>query len=113
SQRDTTVVLKLDSRTGKKLWSVEPGGLLTYASGKFLYTVQSYAADEEEANDPHRPSTGFEKLPFLRIKRLNTRNGRTMWEHFQQRAPVDVQFDKNTILLVFKNEAQVLRYLVL
>ena len=30
-------------------------------------------------------------------------------EHFQQRAPMDVRFDKNTIRLVFKKEVQVLR----
>lgn len=40
-------------------------------------------------------------------------NGRIMWEHFQQRAPLDVEFDKNTIRLVFKKEVQVLRFLAL
>jgi hypothetical protein len=34
-----------------------------------------------------------------------------MWEHFQQRAPLDVRFDRNTIRLVFKKEVQVLRTL--
>ena len=34
-----------------------------------------------------------------------------MWEHFEQRAPLDVRFDKNSIQLVFKKEVAVLKYL--
>jgi hypothetical protein len=33
-----------------------------------------------------------------------------MWEHFQQRAPLDVAFEKNTIRMVFKKEVQVLKF---
>jgi len=33
-----------------------------------------------------------------------------MWEHVQKRAPLDVEFDQNTIQLVFKHEVQVLRF---
>ena len=47
----------------------------------------------------------------MSIKRLNPKNGRVMWEHVQQRAPVDVQFDQNSIRLVFKKEVQVLKFL--
>ena len=49
----------------------------------------------------------------LSIKRINPKNGRVMWEHVQERAPFDVQFDQNTIRLVFKKEVQVLRFLAL
>lgn len=110
NQRTLAVVLKLDPATGKKLWSAEPGGLVNYVSGKYIYTMQSYAPEEEEDN-PYQPETGFEARPYLRIKRLNPSNGHEMWEHFQQRAPLDVQFDKNTIRLVFKKEVQILRSL--
>jgi hypothetical protein len=36
-----------------------------------------------------------------------------MWEHVQKRAPLEVQFDQNTIRLVFKREVQVLRFVAL
>jgi len=36
-----------------------------------------------------------------------------MWEHFQQRAPLDVQFDQNRIRMVFRKEVQVLQFLAL
>ena len=86
--------------------------MVAYVSGKFVYVVQSYRPDEGEQG-PYQSETGFERLPFLRIKRINPKNGRQMWEHFEQRAPVDVQFDKNSIRLIFKREVQVLRFLAL
>jgi len=112
SERTSSVVFKIDLRSGKILWSTEPGGMVAYVSGQFVYVVQSYQPDEGE-QDPYQPETGFERQPYLRIKRINPKNGRQMWEHFQQRAPVDVQFDKNSIRLVFKKEVQVLRFLAL
>ncbi len=108
NQKTISVILKVAPANGKILWSSQTAGLVHYVSGKFVYTLQSYEPEEEEDN-PYRQETGFEKQPYLRIKRLNPRNGHEMWEHFQQRAPLDVQFDKNYIRLVFKKEVQVLR----
>jgi outer membrane protein assembly factor BamB len=109
SQKPAPVVMKLDPRTGKTLWSTQPGGVISYLSGKFIYTLQSYRPDDAEEEDA--PDTGLETPPYLRLRRLNPENGKVLWEHFQQRAPLDVQFDRNSIQLVFKKEVQVLRYL--
>ena len=46
----------------------------------------------------------------MKIKGINLKNGRVMWQHFQQRCPLDVQFEKKSIQLVFKKEVQVLKY---
>jgi hypothetical protein len=110
NQKAVSVVLKINPASGKILWTAQPGGLVNYVAGKFIYTVQSFAPEEEEDN-PYRQETGFEAQPYLRIQRLNPRNGHPMWEHFQQRAPLDVRFDKNIIRLVFKKEGQVLKTL--
>jgi len=110
NQKTTSVVLKVNPANGKILWTASPGALVNYVSGKFIYTVQSYAPEEEEDN-PYRPETGFETLPNMKIKRLNPRNGHEMWEHVQQRAPIDVQFEQNTIRLMFKKQVQVLKCL--
>ena len=48
--------------------------------------------------------------PHVRIKRLDPGNGHVLWEHYQGRAPLDVQFDKNTIQLLFKKEVQFLKF---
>jgi hypothetical protein len=108
SQKVTSVVLKVDSRNGKILWSSQSSGLVNYVSGKFVFAVQQYMPEEEDDN-PYKPETGFEARPYLRIRQLDPANGREMWQHFQQRAPLDVAFDKNTIRLVFKKEVQVLK----
>ena len=53
----------------------------------------------------------LEKPPYLRIARIDPKAGRELWVHEQDRCPVDVQFDQNTIELIFKREVQVLKYL--
>ena len=110
SRRDSDVVLKLDCRTGKTIWRRETSGLVNHVSGKFLYIVSYYQPDEPDEDDPYR-SGAFDMNAYLKIKRLNPKTGGDMWEHYQPRAPLDIQFDKNTIRLVFKKEVQVLRYL--
>jgi len=113
TRKDVCVVMKLDPRTGATLWRAEPGGLVSYVSGKFIYSVHSYVSDrddDEEGGSPYTADSILGKHATLSIKRLNPANGRQMWEHCQDRAPYDVQFDKNTIRLVFKQEVQVLKF---
>jgi hypothetical protein len=37
---------------------------------------------DPEDQSPYVAETGFEALPYLRIKRINPKNGKEMWEHF-------------------------------
>lgn len=113
SERVNAVVLKIDPKNGKILWTAEPGGQISHVAGKNIFTINWYQPDDEEADSLYEPDTGFETPPYMRIKRINPRNGRVMWEYFDQRAPLDVQFEGNTIRLVFKKEVQVLRFLSL
>ena len=103
SAKVNSVIMKLDSRDGKILWSIPSRGLVNYVSGKFILTAQAtIPSDDSESEE--------EKVPWMRIRRLNPANGNTVWDHFQQRAPLDIAFDQNTIRLVFKKEVQVLRF---
>ena len=105
------VLFKLEPKTGKTLWSIRPGGYISYLSGKFIYAIQSYdpnPTDEEETNDM---LSALQKPPYLRIARINPANGRLLWEIYQDRCPIDARFNKNSIELIFKREVQVLRYL--
>jgi hypothetical protein len=112
NQKTASVVRKIDSRTGKTLWSAEPGGLVSYVSGKFIYSVHSYASDQDddEGGGAYSANSIMGRPATLSIKRINPSNGHLMWEHCQDRAPYDVRFDKNSIRLVFKKEVQVLRF---
>jgi outer membrane protein assembly factor BamB len=111
TRKATPVVMKVDPRTGKGLWTAELGGLINYVSGPFIYTMQSYQVDEEESGLSMDAVLGRES--FLSIKRINPKNGHLIWEHTDKRVPFDVQFDRNTIRLVFRKEVQVLRFLAL
>ena len=112
--RISDVVLKVDPKTGKTLWRAKPGGAVSYVSGPFIYTVQAYDPhDDDEDASPYTVTTGFESQPYVRIRRINPKNGKEMWEHFQQRAPLDIQFDRNRIRMVFRKEVQVLQFMAL
>jgi hypothetical protein len=111
SDKARNVVLKVDSTNGRILWQVEPGGLVNYVHGKVILVAQSYGLSGPfEDEDGGGPMSGFETPPHLRIRRLNSRNGHEVWEYFQERAPLDIGFDNNTVRLVFKKEVQVLKF---
>jgi hypothetical protein len=113
SRKTEAVLFKVDSKSGRTLWSIKPGGYISYLSGKFIYTVESYdpnPADEEAANDL---TAALQKPPYLHIARIRPADGRVLWEHTQERAPIDTRFNDNSIELIFKKEVQVLRYLAL
>jgi outer membrane protein assembly factor BamB len=113
TRKDSAVVMKIAPGTGKVLWTADVGGLINYVSGQFIYSVYSHHADDGEESSPYTTDSIMGRESALSIKRLNPKNGRVMWEHVQQRAPVDVQFDRNSIRLVFKKEVQVLTFLAL
>ena len=72
--------------------------------------MQSNDPGEDEFGNPREVMAGLEMPAFLKIKRLNAGNGRVMWEYYQPRAPLDVQFNGNSIQVVFKKEVQVLKF---
>ena len=107
------MVFKVDAMTGKALWHAEREGLVGYASGKFVYTVESYVGDRDDADGLPGVETVFHVPAFVRIRRLEPDTGRVIWNHHQPRFPLDVQFDKNSIHLLFKKEVQVLKFISL
>ena len=113
TRKASSIVMKIDPRTGKNLWTADVGGLLRYVSGKFIYTTHAYQADTDEESGAYTADSIAGKQSFCSIKRINPRNGHVLWEHHEDRVPLDVQFDQNTIRLVFKKEVQVLRFLAL
>jgi len=113
TRKTEAILLKLDPKTGRTLWSIKPGGYISYLSGKFIYTVESYdpnPTDEEVMNDM---AASLQKPPYLRIARIRPADGHILWEHVEDRCPVGVRFNENSIELVFKREVQVLKYLAL
>lgn len=107
TKKTDAILLKIDPATGKIIWGCNPGGFVSYLSGKYIYTYSAY----DRSDDGGGVDTGIHLPSYLRIARINPKNGKTMWTEEQESAPIDVQFDANTIVLIFKKEVQVLRYL--
>ena len=103
------ILLKIDPQSGKTLWTTKPGGFISYLSGNFIYTVEIYDPGEEA--NRLADIAGITPTPsYVQIRRINPKNGRVLWEHSQERAPVDVRFKDNSIQIVFKKEVQVLKF---
>jgi len=105
TQKIDAILLKIDPQTGRTLWSIKPGGFISYLSGKFIYTVQFYDPGDEDGS-----AAGIQLPAYLRLRRISPADGRVLWEQDQDRAPLDVRFKDNSIELVFKKEVQVLKY---
>jgi len=74
SQKIDAILLKIDPQTGRTLWSVKPGGFISYFSGKFIYTVQAF-----DPGDQSGSPLGIELPAYLKIRRINPADGRVLW----------------------------------
>src|SRR5262249_2189166 len=106
TQKTGSIILKVDPRTGKTLWSESPGGYISNISGKFIYIVRSSFGEGGMF-----PGLSRDSSAFLKIKRLNPDNGHVMWEYLEPRAPLNVRFNGNMIQVVFEKEVEVLKFL--
>ena len=107
----TAAVLRIDCKTGKVYWNVQPGGLVSHVEGKFVFCFASHQAPDL---DPDSLTT----LPgmlnsALAIRRLNPKTGSIVWDYAEQRCPLSVRFNGNVIELVFRKEVEVLKFLTL
>ena len=112
SQKNHPVILKIDSKTGKTLWTSQQNGRLSHVFGKLVYTIEWNGGDEDEPLSSYG-LPGLQTPPHIRIRRLSAKDGRPKWEYYQKRAPIHVDIQGNTIQLVFKKEMQVLKFIAL
>jgi hypothetical protein len=110
SQKIDDVFLKIDPKTGKMLWSAHPGGLISYLSGKYIFATYWHEATGEDNSLAALSGAGSNES-FLKIRRISAKDGRSLWDYQQNRAPLDARFNGNQIELVFKKEVQVLTFL--
>jgi hypothetical protein len=106
-----SILLKVDARTGRNLWTAKTGGFASYVSGPFVYTLQSHDVQEDERTGDL--TAVLQRSPFMKIFRLDPKNGHTLWEYDDAHAPLDVWFDKNVIGVVFHTRVEVLKYFAL
>jgi len=104
-------VLRVDLKTGKPLWTVQPGGFISHVDGKYVFCFASHQADDNQ--DPDSLTTVVVDKSAMDIRRLDPKNGKVVWDYPEQRAPLSIRFKGNVIELVFRKEVKVLKFLTL
>jgi hypothetical protein len=105
SSKANPVILKVDSATGRVLCRNEGFGAKCFLSGKFVY------ASRAAANPLITP--GEYPVLYFDLYRLSPDDGHAIWDYQQSRHPVQTEVQGNTILLHFRGELQVLKFLSL
>jgi len=111
SRSPEAVVMKIEEKTGKVAWKVSPEGFVAYVKGKYIYTLKSNDPDPLDEQDHDETAAAIHLSPFMLLMRMNAADGRILWKYPEQRAPLDVQFQDNSIELVFKSSVEVLKFI--
>jgi hypothetical protein len=107
SRKTVPVLMKVDAASGKVLWRVSEQGDQCHLTSKFLYLV------EKDMGDDSFKTAGLGVPEHTRISRLNPKDGGVMWEYYEYKYPLAVDFQANTFLVLFRNELRVLKFLSL
>ena len=103
SSKSGPVILKVAGATGKVLWRTEGIGDQCFVSGKYVYISK---AAENPLITP-----GEDPVFYFDLYRLSPSDGHAMWDYSQSRLPVQVEVQGNHILIHFRGELQVLKFL--
>jgi len=105
SSKSGPVVLKVAGATGKVIWRTEGIGDRCFVSGKYVYL--SKAAESPLTGPGEDPIFNFD------LYRVSPSDGHAMWDYAQTRHPVQIEVQGNEILLHFRGELQVVKFLSL
>jgi hypothetical protein len=100
------VILKLDPANGKSLWDLPRRAQSCRASGKFIYAMD--ASMGEPGTLVRRPTP-----EHMKLYRLENETGLVRWEHYDKRMPLSWDCQANTIVFLFRNELQIVKFLSL
>ena len=105
SAKSGPVILKVEAATGKVLWRTEGLGDRCFVSGKYVYISKA-------AENP-LTTMGEDPVLYFDLYRLSPSDGHAMWDYSQSRHPTQIEVQGNEILLHFRGELQVLKFLSL
>ena len=105
-KRFQPVVLKLDPANGNSLWALPRRTQSCRATGRFIYGMD--ASMGEPGTLTRRPTP-----EHMKLYRLEDDTGLVRWEHYDKRMPLSWDCQDNTIVLLFRNELQIVKFLSL
>ncbi|HLX71053.1 MAG TPA: PQQ-binding-like beta-propeller repeat protein [Verrucomicrobiae bacterium] len=113
TRKTDVAVLKVDCKSGKVLWTVQPGGSVSHVEGKYVLCFVSNQSNDDIDPDSLTTMPGMVTKSVMDIRRLDPKNGKTVFDYVEDRAPVSVKFHGNIIELVFRKEVEVLKFISL
>ena len=105
SRQTVPVLVKVDPRDGRVIWTLKQRGQTCLFSGKFFYGVEAHYGGGRRF--------GKDVPAHTRFYRLHPRDGRVIWDHVELQYPVDIDFRDNRIVALFPGEVRVLEFLAL
>ena len=103
------IILRVDTATGRVLWQQSYIGERFNLSGKFVYVSRAQVSGVELAaaamNDTETPPTHH------RIYRLDPGTGAELWQFYRPKPPVFLDARKNRLLLQYKTQIRMLKFL--
>jgi hypothetical protein len=112
TKKTSASVLKVDCKSGKVLWTVQPGGFVSHVEGKIVLCYAAHQANDDLDPDALTTMPGA-TISVMDLRRLDAKSGKTVWDYAEQRAPLSVRFHGNIIELVFRKEVEVLKFISL
>lgn len=101
-----SVLMKVDSESGKVLWQTRQAGQNCFLSGKYVYATKS-TLDPSFAINPENSGTHF------RVIRIDPKTGSRLWTYYQPQTAMSLDFMDNLILLQFPDKVQILKFMSL
>jgi outer membrane protein assembly factor BamB len=100
------VILKLDPANGTPLWDLPRRVQSCRPSGKFVYGMDASKGDSGTVTRRPTPE-------YMRLYRLENDTGLERWQYYEKRMPLSWDCQDNTIVFLFGNELQMLKFLSL
>ena len=104
--RPRGILLKLDAKSGKAIWTSNQSGTDVYLSGKFLYATRPAGSTLTLMGGDDQPSRTW-------IMRINPRNGKSIWEYNMKGEAEGVDVLENRIMVLGDEEIKVMKFLTL
>jgi hypothetical protein len=105
-KKTQSVFMKVDSRTGKVKWKQQYIGDNTFLSGKIIYATKG-GVDVLSSLNSEGSSYNYH------LYGIKPSSGRVDWDHYEPRLPVRFDAHDNWIMLHFRGELQVLKFISL
>lgn len=94
-------VSRVDSESGKTLWTQAIKNVQFFLSGKYVYLSKAQVSGADMIRNMW---TGKDIPTHFRIYRVDPKSGEILWEYYKPKAPTTMDFKDNQVLLLFANE---------